>query len=44
MRVWIKESHIWIGFLYCLPVLRIELIDEEHIGYWEQCGYEKDAW
>ncbi|TGB01943.1 molybdopterin-dependent oxidoreductase [Halobacillus salinus] len=23
---------------------RIELIDEEHIGYWEQRGYSKDAW
>jgi DMSO/TMAO reductase YedYZ molybdopterin-dependent catalytic subunit len=23
---------------------RIELIDEEHIGYWELRGYSKDAW
>ncbi|WP_343063332.1 molybdopterin-dependent oxidoreductase [Halobacillus locisalis] len=23
---------------------RIELIDEEHIGYWEQRGYSTDAW
>ncbi|WP_138496662.1 molybdopterin-dependent oxidoreductase [Paenibacillus pinistramenti] len=23
---------------------RIELIAEEHIGYWEQRGYDKDAW
>ncbi|UPK43425.1 molybdopterin-dependent oxidoreductase [Paenibacillus pabuli] len=23
---------------------RIELIDSEHIGYWEERGYDKDAW
>ncbi|TFE28937.1 molybdopterin-dependent oxidoreductase [Cohnella luojiensis] len=23
---------------------RIELIDKEHIGYWEQRGYDTDAW
>jgi len=23
---------------------RIELIDREHIGYWEERGYDKDAW
>lgn len=23
---------------------RIELIEKEHIGYWEQRGYDKDAW
>lgn len=23
---------------------RIELIDKDHIGYWEQRGYDKDAW
>ncbi|WP_236561080.1 molybdopterin-dependent oxidoreductase [Pontibacillus sp. HMF3514] len=23
---------------------RIELIDHEHTGYWEQRGYDKDAW
>ncbi|MGI8316381.1 molybdopterin-dependent oxidoreductase [Halobacillus mangrovi] len=23
---------------------RIELIDHEHIGYWEKRGYDKDAW
>jgi DMSO/TMAO reductase YedYZ molybdopterin-dependent catalytic subunit len=22
----------------------IELIDKEHIGYWELRGYDKDAW
>jgi DMSO/TMAO reductase YedYZ molybdopterin-dependent catalytic subunit len=22
----------------------IELIGEDHIGYWEQRGYDKDAW
>ncbi|WP_082451979.1 molybdopterin-dependent oxidoreductase [Paenibacillus ihuae] len=23
---------------------RIELIEEDHVGYWEQRGYDKDAW
>ncbi|MCK6075613.1 molybdopterin-dependent oxidoreductase [Paenibacillus silvae] len=23
---------------------RIEIIDSEHIGYWEERGYDKDAW
>ncbi|RBP83680.1 hypothetical protein DFO70_1671, partial [Cytobacillus firmus] len=23
---------------------RIELIDYEHIGYWEKRGYSQDAW
>ncbi|OKP81729.1 oxidoreductase [Paenibacillus helianthi] len=23
---------------------RIELISEDHVGYWEQRGYDKDAW
>nr|WP_309244775.1 hypothetical protein [Cohnella silvisoli] len=23
---------------------RIELIEKDHIGYWEQGGYDTDAW
>lgn len=23
---------------------RIELINEDYVGYWEQRGYDKDAW
>ncbi len=25
-------------------LIRIELIEETHIGYWEKRGYDNDAW
>ncbi|MCA0972518.1 molybdopterin-dependent oxidoreductase [Halobacillus litoralis] len=35
-RMYAYKSVKWLN--------RIELIDEEHIGYWQQRGYGQDAW